>query len=104
MGLVRIDGSKKPAYHAFAFMTKSIGNRRIADWSYNNGTRVYKLGNDKPVWVIWNALGNAEVVVDVGASKFFLCDMYGTKLTVMPQSGKIGVKAVYEPRYLIPAD
>ena len=31
MGLIRMDGSKKPAYHAFAFMTKTIGDRRIAD-------------------------------------------------------------------------
>ena len=105
MGLVRIDGTKKPAYHAFALMTKTIGERRIEDWSYgDNGARVYKFGKDKPVWVVWNALGDAEVTVDVGANKVFLCDIYGTKLTVMPQSEKIKVKAVYEPRYLIPVD
>ena len=102
MGLVRIDGTKKPAYHAFAFMTKTIGDRRIANWTYrDNGTRVYKLGEDRPVWVVWNAIGDAEVVVDVGPSKVFLCDIYGTKLLVTPQSGKIEVKAVNEPRYLM---
>lgn len=101
MGLVRVDGTKKPAFHAFAFMTRTIGDRRIAGWSYeDNGTRVYKLGKDKPVWVVWNALQDAEVTVDVGANDVFLRDIYGTRLTASPQRGDIIVKATREPKYL----
>lgn len=105
MGLVRIDGSKKPAYHAYTFMIQTIGTRRLVDWSYGDkGTRVYRIGQDKPVWVVWNALGDADTVVDVGASKVFVCDIYGTKLTVRPQTGNVTLQAMYEPRYLVPVE
>jgi len=105
MGLVRVDGTRKPAYNAFTFMTRTIGDRKIVKWSYaDNGARIYQLGNDKPVWLVWNALSDSDVLVDVGSSKVFVCDIYGTKLTVLPASGKISLKAVYEPRYLVPVN
>lgn len=50
MGLIRVDGSPKPSYPAYRFMTKTIGDRRIAEWSYApDGARVYRFDGDQPV-------------------------------------------------------
>ena len=106
MGLVRMDGSPKPAYYAYRFMTQTIGNRKVANWTYeqNTGARVYTFTGDKPVWMVWNALNDTDVVVDTGTTEVFLCDAMGTKLTVKPTSGKITVKATIDPVYLVPIE
>lgn len=105
MGLVRVDGSPKPACHAYRFMTKTIGARRIAEWTYQGtGTRIYRFTGEKPMWVVWNALKDAAVTVDTGKTQVFPCDIMGTKLTVKPVSGKVELKAGYEPVYLVPAE
>jgi hypothetical protein len=106
MGLVRVDGSPKPAYYAYRFMTKTIGNRKVANWTYqqDSGARVYTFTGAKPLWVVWNALNDTDVVVDTGATEVFLCDALGTKLTIKPTSGKITVKATKDPVYLVPIE
>jgi hypothetical protein len=106
MGLVRVDGSPKPSYYAYRFMTKTIGNRKVATWSYqaNTGARVYTFTGDKPVWAVWNALNDTDVVVDTGATEVFLCDALGTKLTIKPECGKITIKATKDPVYLVPIE
>jgi hypothetical protein len=104
MGLVRVDGSPKPAYYAFKFMTKTIGDRKVAQWSYKNtGTRIYKFTGETPIWMIWNALKDTNVIVDTGKVEVFPCDVMGTKLTVKPMSGRVEWKAGNDPVYLIPA-
>jgi hypothetical protein len=107
MGLVRVDGSPKPSFYAYTFMTGIIGDRRIYDWSYDDqGTRIYQLGqpDGEPVWVLWNALRDSKIIVDVGERKVFLCDMYGAKLTVTPETGKIELDVSNEPIYLVSAE
>lgn len=106
MGLIRVDGSPKPSYHAYRYMTRTIGERRVAGWTYApNGTRVYRFDGEHPVWVVWNALQEpgtkAKVTVDVGEARVFPCDLYGTKLTATPQTGKVTVQAGTEPVYLV---
>jgi hypothetical protein len=107
MGLVRVDGSPKPSFHAYRFMTSTVADRRVAEWSYApDGTRVYRFTGDKPPWVIWNALREpgttGEVTVDVGEAQVFPCDLYGAKLTVTPRTGKVTLKVGTEPVYLVP--
>ncbi len=105
MGLIRVDGSPKPSYHAYKFMTKTIANRKVADWTYQDaGTRIYKFTGEKPVWAVWNALKESNTVVDTGKIEIFPCDIFGTKLTVKPVNGKINLKAGDEPIYLVPAE
>jgi hypothetical protein len=107
MGLVRLDGSPKPAHQAYLFMTQAIGNRRIIEWTYNqNGSRVYKLGESgkTPVWVIWNALCETEVLLDVGTHNVFPHNIYGVKQTVTPKSGKFKLQVGNEPIYVIPTE
>lgn len=105
MGLVRLDGSPKPALHAYKFMTKTLGQKpRILSRSdHPNGTRVYQFGEPgrKPVWAVWNAIRDAEVVVDVNHSKVFPTDIFGAKLTVGPVSGKVLLTAADAPVYLV---
>ena len=108
MGLIRLDGSPKPAHQAYTFMTKTLGPKpRIMEWTYNpNGTRVYQFAQPgrEPVWVVWNAIGDTEATVDVGKLQVFPCDVYGAKLTVVPVSGQVKIAAGYEPTYLVPMD
>jgi len=104
MGLVRVDGSKKPSWIAYTFMTKTLGaTPKVTHWEYQpNGTRIYRFDGDEPVIVTWNGLRNMPVSVDVGESKVFPCDMFGTKLTVTPVSGRVELTAGDEPIYLVP--
>ncbi len=105
MGLIRMDGSAKPSYHAYRFMTKTIGQRRVSEWNYrDDGTRIYRFTGDKPVWIIWNALQDTKITVDTGTTKVFPCDIYGVKLTVQPVHGKVEVNAGDKPVYLVPAE
>jgi hypothetical protein len=105
MGLIRVDGSPKPSYYAYKFMTKTIANRKVADWTYQGtGTRIYKFTGEKPVWAVWNALKESKVIVDTGKVAVFPCDIYGVKQTVTPVSGKIELTATNEPVYLVPAE
>ncbi|MBN2294785.1 MAG: hypothetical protein JXM70_20315 [Pirellulales bacterium] len=108
MGLVRLDGSAKPALHAYKFMRKTLGPRpRVIQWKYDeNGTRVYQfeVPGNKSVWVVWNAIGDNETTVNVGKTRVFPCDIYGTKLTVTPTSIQTKITAGYEPTYLVPVD
>lgn len=105
MGLVRVDGSPKPALRAYKFMTRTLGQKpRILKQKYEpNGTRVYQFGEPgkKPVWVVWNAIQNATITVDVGNFKVFPCDLYGVKQTIKPASGKVKIKSGYSPIYLV---
>jgi hypothetical protein len=50
--------------------------------------------------VVWNALRDSEVTVDVGDARVFPCDLYGAKLTALPQTGKVTVQVGVEPMYL----
>jgi hypothetical protein len=104
MGLVRVDGSKKPSWIAYTFMTKTLGaTPKVTHWEYQpNGTRIYRFDGDEPVIVVWNGLRDMPVAVDVGESKVFPCDMFGTKLTVTPVSGRVELTAGDEPIYLVP--
>ena len=106
MGLIRVDGSPKPSYYAYRFMTKTIGNRKVAEWTYQQetGARVYAFTGEKPLWMVWNALNDTDVVVDTGKTEVFVCDILGTKLKVKPESGKITVKATKDPVYLVPVE
>jgi len=106
MGLVRVDGTPKPSYYAYKFMTKTIGDRKVADWTYQQGvgTRVYKFTGEKPVWVVWNALKDAYVKVDTGKVAVFPCDVMGTKQTIKPLEGMVELKVGTDPVYLVPAE
>jgi hypothetical protein len=105
MGLIRVDGSAKPSYHAYRFMTKTIGQRRIGKWSYlKDGTRTYRFTGDKPVWAVWNALQDTKITVDTGTTEVFIYDIYGVKLTVQPVHGKVELNAGDKPVYLVPAE
>ncbi len=85
MGLIRVDESPKPSYHAYRFMTKTIGSRRVKDWSYqSNGTRIYRFTGDKSLWVVWNALRDTTITLDTGDTTVLPCDIYGVKTTVTP--------------------
>ncbi len=102
MGLVRVDGTPKPSYHAYKFMTRTIGHRRDVEWTYDRyGTRVYRFNGEKPIWVVWNALRETKATVDTGKTPVFPCDIWGTKLTVSPVSGKVELAAGKEPIYLV---
>ena len=103
MGLLYVDGSPKPSYHAYTFMTRTIGDRRDVEWTYEkDGTRVYWFGDQQPVWVAWNALRESTTTIDVGEASVFPCDLYGTKLAAIPVSGEVEVEAKGEPTYLVP--
>lgn len=105
MGLLRVDGSKKQSYYAYRFMTKTIGSRRVKDWSYENtGTRIYRFDGAKPLWVVWNALRNADITIDTGETAVFPCDIFGAKTTVTPVQGKVELNVGDEPIYLVPAE
>jgi hypothetical protein len=85
-------------------MTATVGGRKVADWSYaGEGTRIYKLTGDPPVWIVWNALRDTEAKVDIGETAVFPCDLYGAKLAPTPQKGKVSVHVTTEPAYLVPA-
>jgi hypothetical protein len=104
MGLVRVDGSPKPSLRSYRFMTQTIGDSKMAEWSYaTDGTRVYRLEGDPPMWVTWNALGDAEITIDTGQTPVFVCDMFGTRLTTKPQQGAITLSVGTDPVYLVPA-
>ncbi|NLX05098.1 MAG: hypothetical protein GXY33_08140 [Phycisphaerae bacterium] len=105
MGLVRLDGSPKPSWRAYRFMTATIGDRRVEQWSCGKeGTRVYRFSGEKPLWAVWNALEDTKVVVDTGDVDVFPCDLYGTKLAVTPVRGKVEVKVGEAPVYLVPVE
>jgi hypothetical protein len=105
MGLIRVDGSPKPAFFAYRFMTRTVGRRTVAAWSYGeDGARVYTFTGDRPLWVTWNALADTDVEVDTGQTEVFPCDVMGTKLAVTPTSGRITVRAGIEPVYLVPVE
>ena len=94
MGLVRMDGSPKPSYHAYWFMTRTIGRRRVDEWTYDRcGARVYRFTGDPPLWVVRNAIREAAVTVDTGATEVFVLDICGVKRTVLPAKGKVTVRA-----------
>ena len=103
MGLVRLDGTPKPSHRAYTFMTRTIGDRRVADWRYrSDGTRTYRFdGGPTPLWVTWNALRDANTTINVGETPVFPCDMYGARLTRTPVSGKVRVEVGSEPVYLV---
>ncbi|HQK93236.1 MAG TPA: hypothetical protein PLD23_07010 [Armatimonadota bacterium] len=104
MGLVRVDGSPKPSMEAYRFMTATIGSRRIDDWTYGpDGTRVLRFTGNPPLLVVWNALREADVALDVGDGRVFPCDIYGTRLTSAPVTGSITLRAGASPIYLVPA-
>lgn len=103
MGLVRVDGSAKPSYHAYGFMTKTVGERRVAAWTYAaDGTRVYRFSGDPPVWIAWNALRPGKATVETGDVRAFPCSIYGVKLTTLPVSGEVGLDVGHEPVFLVP--
>lgn len=105
MGLIRVDGSAKPSLGAYRFMTSTIGDRREVEWSYApDGTRVYRFDGERPVWVVWNALRGTETTLDVGETRVFVWDMYGTRLTATPRSGRVTVQASGEPVYVVSAE
>jgi len=108
MGLVRLDGSPKPALHAYTTMTRMLGQKpRILEWDYGaDGTRTYRFSREqgKPVWAVWNALQDAEVTVDVGDENVFPTDIFGTKLTVTPVLGSVTLRAGDSPVYLVPVE
>jgi hypothetical protein len=102
MGLIRVDGTPKPSHRAYCFMTGTVGDRRVAEWSYApDGTRVYRFTGEKPLWVVWNALRDTEASVAVGDAQVFPCDLYGAKLTATPQTGKVTVRVGASPVYLV---
>jgi len=84
-------------------MTRTIGDRRVADWRYrSDGTRTYRFGGGPtPLWVTWNALRDANTTINVGEMPVLPCDMYGAKLTRTPVSGKVRVEVGSEPVYLV---
>jgi hypothetical protein len=103
MGLIRVDGTPKPSWHAYRFMTATVRDRRVAAWSYgDDGTRIYKFTGAPPVWVLWNALREGEATVDTGDEMVFACDLYGAKLSATPRKGKVSVRVTTEPVYLVP--
>jgi len=107
MGLVRVDGSPKPSLTAYKFMTSTLGDPHIINWVYkSDGTRIYEISgaDGKTVWALWNGIRKAEVTVDVKSLNVFKCNVYGTKLTVSPLTGKIKLVADSDPIYLIPTD
>ena len=108
MGLVRMDGTPKPSLKAYEYMTATLGQtpRVLEQEYYPNGTRIYQFGQSgkKPVWVVWNALQDADTTVDVADMKVFPSDLFGVKQTVVPVSGKVKIKATYSPTYLVCVD
>lgn len=105
MGLIRVDGSPKPSYHAYLFLTRTLGPRPRLEWSYGaDGTRTYVTEGEKPVRILWNALRKATATVDVGTQKVFPCDLYGARLTRTPVTGKVTVDVGPAPLYLAPAE
>jgi len=107
MGLVRVDGTAKPALQAYRFMTGTLGRSpTIAQFTYQNDcSRIYRINvaGRKPVWAVWNAVQDKKVTVDTGDVEIFLYDIMGTKLTVIPAKGKVQVLATDEPVYLVAA-
>ena len=103
MGLVRVDGSPKPGLNAYRFMTETIGNRKIMEWSYaDDGTRLYRLDGEPPLWITWNALQTTDATVDTGQTQVIACDMFGTRLQARPASGKVNLRLQADPIYLVP--
>ncbi len=101
MGLLRVDGSPKPSFSAYAYMTSTIGDRKVADWSYGaDGTRVYRFEGARPLWVAWNALRESELVLDVGEQTVMPRNMYGAGLCALPQTGKLSLSVGTEPIYI----
>lgn len=106
MGLIRVDGSAKPAHTAYTFMTRTLGSRKVAAWTYqpDTGARVYTFTGAKPVWVVWNALNDTEVTVDTGTTEVLRRDLMGTALSVGPERGPVTVAATRDPVYLVPVE
>lgn len=108
MGLIRVDGSPKPSLTAYKFMTQTLGEKPvIANWTYAaDGTRVYNIqvANGKTVRVVWNAIRKADVSIDLGQTRAFLCDVFGTKLTAAPVTGVYKLTADDNPVYLVPTE
>ena len=102
MGLVRVDGSPKPSMGAYRFMTTTIGSRRVDDWSYGpDGTRVLRFTGDPALSVVWNALREADVTLEVGDRGVFACDIYGARLTPTPVTGSIMLRVGGSPIYVV---
>ncbi len=103
MGLVRVDGSKKPSYYSYKFMIETVGKRAVEEWTYDDdATRCYRLAGERPVWVLWNGIRDVETTLDVGSQNVLVYDMFGAKTSVLPESGKIKVKVGSDPVYVIP--
>jgi hypothetical protein len=103
MGMVRVDGSKKPSYYAYEFMIKTIGKHPVEEWTYDDkATRCYRFAGEKPIWVLWNAVRHSEATLDVGSANVIVYDMFGTKLSAVPVSGKVKLEVDENPIYIIP--
>jgi len=83
-------------------MTTTIGSRRVDDWSYGpDGTRVLRFTGDPALSVVWNALREADVTLEVGDRGVFACDIYGARLTPTPVTGSIMLRVGGSPIYVV---
>ncbi|NSW56559.1 MAG: hypothetical protein HPY44_11125 [Armatimonadetes bacterium] len=72
-----------PALSALLFAQGAVAQPIIQNPSFEkldetgmpDGSRVYRFDGDQPVWVVWNALRDSEVTVDVGDASVFPCDL-----------------------------
>lgn len=101
-GILRQDGSPKPAYQALAAMHEVVGSRRFVSMTRSDGAYEAVFGTgDSVVRVVWTMSGSAVRSVAIPTEFARVRSMFGTTTSIVGTSGGlVGVTATEQPTYV----
>jgi hypothetical protein len=84
-GLLNGDGSTKPAYNAFQFMTQQMqGTTVLGESTAYSGVTTYRFSaSDKQIWVMWST-DQSNKAVNLPSNTIRVLDKYGTVIYSSP--------------------
>jgi hypothetical protein len=101
-GILRQDGSPKPAYHALTAMQAIVGSRRFVSVTQSEGAYEAVFGSgDSVVRVVWTRTGTSVRTVAIPTSFARVSSMLGTSASIVGTSGgAVTVTATEQPTYI----
>lgn len=104
-GIVRMDGTPKPAFAALKTMTSLIKDLRVTEFGMTGDTYVLGFdGGEGRLTAVWRSGGTDTIKVPCPRGMYRLVERDGGSRIVEAKDPFLEISASESPRYLVPAD